>query len=373
MLRKALPENKTLVIDALIFENGKAYGYQEYLFNLLDYFYEHRDDFSFKRILIACPESQRQFFSKYAAKFEIACFKITNKLWHLVAQNHLERKLKLTKNDCVLFTYNYSSFFKRCAHVLVMHDLLYLRKSYLPNRLMRWQRKLSIPVSLRKADRIIAISEFTKKDILRHYKIEENKITTVYNYFNFQKYTVTESYFKCEKPYFISICSAACHKNTATVLKAFMRFCSCNDEFHIIFVGGLKNLKSEAYHIYDNMREDIKRRIHILSSISNEELGMIYRNARGFVSLTLFEGLGMPIVEAMYFNLPMVLSDLEIFKEIADVDCAVFVQPFDIEATAKAMLDIADRTEMVNTSSLVQERFSQEKTSERYIQILNTF
>ena len=371
MQRKTSPVGNLLVIDALIFENRKAFGYQEYLFNLLDYFFEKREYLSYERVIVVCPENQMQFFQKYQECIDIVGFRVKNKMQHLIAQNVFERKLKLKKTDTVLFTYNYSSFFKCCRHILVIHDLLYLRKKYLPNKRMRYQRKISVPISLCCADKIIAISEFTKKDILGHYKVPEDKIITIYNYFNFEKYTLTERYFKCPRPYFISVCSTAYHKNTITVLKAFERFCKTNSNTDIVFIGGLEDKSSEAYIFYESLPDDNRKRIHFLADVSNSELGMIYRNAKCFISLTLFEGLGMPIVEAMYFNLPLILSNLEVCREIASGATVQFVDPFDIEQIVIAMHKNADSNASVSSCDLVKERFLKENTSGKYIDLLN--
>ena len=363
--------DKTLVIDALIFKNGKAYGYQEFLFNLLDYFSEHRYSFNYVRIILACPKSQTIYFEKYNSKFEILGFNAENKKNHLLVQNRLEKNLQLKKDDVVLFTYNYSSLFKHCKHVLIVHDLLYLRKRYLPKRLMRWQRKIFMPISLKKADKIIAISEFTKKDIINNYKVNNSKICTIYNYFNFNKYFPIDNYFKCERPYFVSICSNAFHKNTVSVLKAYKLFCEQDNEHDIVFIGSLSDNTSEAFIEYDSFPIGIKNRIHILSHISNEELGMIYRNAKCFILLTLFEGLGMPIVEAMYFNLPLILSDLDVCREVVGNAHANFVNPFDIQKIKELMLEIIKSKNTINTNSIIKERFSQENTSGKYIELLN--
>ena len=371
MTFKAINSDRILVIDALIFKNGKAFGYQEFLFNLLDYFAEHRESLDYARIIIACPKSQIKYFEKYNSKFEIIGFNAECKKNHILIQNRFERQLYLKKSDVVLFTYNYSSLFKNCKHVLVVHDLLYLRKKYLPKRLMRWQRKIFMPISLNKADKIISISDFTKNDIVNNYRVDSSKICTIFNYFNFNKYLPVESYFKCDRPYFVSICSNAYHKNTVSVLKAFKLFCKQDKKHDIVFIGSLSDTASEAYIEYESLDLEIKDRIHILSHISNEELGMIYRNAKCFISLTLFEGLGMPIVEAMYFNLPLILSDLEVCREVVGNVKASFVNPFDIEEIKDVMLKNISETKIINTKSIIQERFSQDKTSGKYIELLN--
>lgn len=364
--------NRRLYIDALIYKKNKAYGYQEYLFNLLDYFYCVRETINYAEVVLLIPQAEIESFKRYGDVFKIMPFAIQSKLQHLKIQNTLNRYITFNANDVILCTYNYSSLRKYCHQVLVVHDLLFLRKRFLPNYFMRMQRKISIPISLKKSDKIIAISNFTKNDIMNNYKIPQSKIVTIYNYFNFKKYTITEDYFKCTKPYFVSICSNAYHKNTISVLRAFEDFCKTDANFDIVFVGSLTNQQTEAYKFYQNLSNDIKKRIHLLSHISNENLGMVYRNAKCFISLTLFEGLGMPIVEAMYFGLPLILSDLEICREIVSDNPAFFVNPYDITVISNAMKVVAYEKHTKKDEN-IRVRFSQENTSKKYIELLNSF
>lgn len=100
---------------------------------------------------------------------------------------------------------------------------------------------------------------------------------------------------------------------------------------------------------------------------------MIYKNAKCFISLSLFEGLGMPIVEAMYFDLPLILSDLEICREIAQDVNAWYVDPLNISQVVSVMFDSIRQDNLYKSSEIVKERFSQENTSEKYISLLNSF
>jgi len=139
-------ERRKLIIDALIFKWGKSYGYQEYLFNLLEYILKNRDFLEYERVSIVCDISQKKYFERYSKKINIITFNVANKLAQLFVQSTLKWRLRLTKNDVILFTYNYSSLIKQCKHVLVIHDLLYLRKKLFPYFLMRIQRLFYILV-----------------------------------------------------------------------------------------------------------------------------------------------------------------------------------------------------------------------------------
>lgn len=361
-----------LVIDALIFQNTKAFGYQEYLFNLLDCFYEYKDHILYDKIIIACDITQKKHFEKYRDKFDIHGFEIKNKLMHLCLQTFLAKLLNLKKNDVVLFTYNYSALIKRCKHVLVVHDLLYLRRNYLPNVLMRIQRRIYLPISLRLANVIIADSCFTKDDIIEYYKIKEDKINTVYIYLNLTKYKESDKNKSLlpKKTYYISVCSTAVHKNTITVLKAYEKYVKEGGAKNIVFIGGLSDRKSQSYKYYDGLSTIIKEKIIFYKNISNAQLSVLYANAYAFLSATLFEGFGMPVVEAMFFNLPEIVSDLKVIKEICHEKVCYF-NPANYNELAIKMFELENNITKIDNKEYVINNFSEKNTSMKYIEILN--
>lgn len=366
----------TLAIDCLIFKNAKAFGYQEYLFNLLDYFYEHRSELEYRKVIVACPASQVACFKKYADKFDVIGFNAESKAQHLLCQQFFALKLHLKKDDAILFTYNYSPFLKICRHILVVHDLLYLRKNYLPNKSMRIQRRMYLPHSVKTADKIVAISEFTKNDICRAFKTDERKIEVIYNYFNFSKYEASDKNQQNQiekadisRNYILSICSGAAHKNTISVLRAFEIVAVQNSDICLYFVGGITEKTSECFAFYSSLDEKIKKRIKFFYNISNFELGILYRNARLFISATLFEGLGMPIVEALYFNVPVLLSNIEICREVAG-EKAVYFEPLNIDDILQKIMLVISSNEKKTTQGYVLEKFSENATSAKYIELV---
>ena len=210
-----------LIIDCLIYKKNKAFGYQEYLFNLLNYFSLHIDSFKYKEIIIVCDKEQTIYFKQISERFNIKAFSSNTKLKQIISQNLLKYKLNIKKDDVILYTYNYSSIIKQGKSILVIHDLIFKRKEYLPNRLMRIQRKFFIPISIKNADKIIAISNATKDDIILHYQTSSLKIETIYNYFNFRKFhpiNNTEKTKQIQSKYFLSVSSMAKNKNIITLL-----------------------------------------------------------------------------------------------------------------------------------------------------------
>ena len=361
--------DRSLVIDALAYQRNKAFGYQEYLFNLLNYFFEYREQLKYERIIVVCDQTQNDDFLQFKDKFEIVDFRVPNLLFRFYAQFIFPYKLGLCKQDVILHTANYSSLIKNCINILVIHDLLYLRKKMLPNFLMRLQRRIYVPRSVALADVIIAISEFTKQDILQNIPQSRVKnIVCIYNYFNFEKYKLGSKKSKClvDCSYFLCVSSSAYHKNMITVLKAFEKFCSLNKKLNFCFVGDFGN--SEACTYYEGLNVDVRERIHILKNISNAELSLLYADCEAYVTATLFEGLGMPIVEAMYFNAPLILSDLEVCREVSN-NQGVFFDPNSADELCAKMLNFVKPH--INSHDYVVDKFAAINTSQKYIDILN--
>lgn len=362
-------KKRILVIDALVYERNKAFGFQEYLFNLLNYFYIHRDSILFERIILICDEKQIDDFTRFGDKFDIVGYKISNLFLRYIIQTKAPFDLKLKKSDVVLNLCNYSALFKRAKNVLVIHDLLYLRKDLLKSVLMRFQRKLYVPRSVSLADLVIAISDFTKCDILEHLKNSSNvPVVKIYNYFNFDKFIIDYSRNKENNidSYFLSVSSSAYHKNTITVLKAFEKFCQHNDDKKMYFVGLISEPSSLQY--YNQLDPEIKARIKIFSNISNSELGVLYNECDAYISASLFEGLGMPIIEAMFFNAQLIISDLKITREITD-NKAFFFNPISYEELFVIMLNI--KKAKTDTRSYVLDKFSSDETSRKYVEKIN--
>ena len=234
---------------------------------------------------------------------------------------------------------------------------------------MRFQRRTFVPRSISIANATIAISDFTRNDILKNIKCADaNKIYKIYNYFNFKKYSVfcNNEKINYNSKYFLTISSTAYHKNVITILRAFEKYCDFNKDVDLFFVGYLGN--AESFVFYNKLNDSVKKRIHILSNISNYEISKLYLGCEAYISATLFEGLGMPIVEAMYFNAPLILSDLEICKEVSN-EHAIFFNPRDFQELFEILLDY--KKEKTDTKTLVMDKFSAFNTSQKYIDLLN--
>ena len=331
--------------------------------------YSHRDLILYDDIIIVCIASQQRCFGKYADKMSIKAYNCDSIFKRLMLQTWMPFHLSLNKRDLVLHTANYSSLIKKATSVLVIHDLLFKRKTLFPYRLMRYQRRFYLPLSIVNADKIVAISQFTKTDIECYYKkLCRNKVVVIYNYFNFKKYPSAIGGIKKEK-LFILVCSSAVHKNTITVLKAFNLYCTAGGTYNLVLVGALKK-GTVAANYYEQLPAAIKERIVMYNKISNSLLAELYQKSSAYISASLFEGLGMPIVEAMYFNLPVILSDYPVFHEVS-LGKGIYFNPLDETDLVKKMLYVQKHSISVSYMQQVLEFYSEQNTSQRYIDLFN--
>lgn len=361
-----------LIIDIIDFKHGRAYGYEEYLLNLLHHIACHRHELLVDDVVLACQTSQYEYLKcEFKDAFNYFTLKGCSYFKCFYNSYRLPRLLGLSVEDVILYTGNYMPLWgRKCRKVLVIHDLLFKHPEFCSSSLyfllFRLQRYIYVPVSLRKADKVIAISDFTKKEIMRYYDKDSDKIVTIYNYFNFNKYDDQEKLTinPIGKPYFLSICSGAKHKNHETMLRAFNEYSITNKTDNFVIVG---SLYPTAQEYFESLSLGVRNRIVILSHISNADICYLYRNAKGYIAASLFEGLGMPVVEALYFNLPTYLSDTDIHREVS-FNKAYYFSPADWKSLAELL---QNNTVPANLKELIESRYSENNTSSRYISVIN--
>lgn len=362
-----------LIIEALSLNYNKYFGYQEYLFNLLKYIMKHRNEVMVDKIIILCKDCDISAFEQYQPVLELRHFEVKNSLDRYILLNTLGKKINLCSNDIILFTNNYSSFRKYCRHILVIHDLLYLRKEYAPNLFFRLQRFLFVPRSVKIADRVIGISKWVKNDIVSSFNKDSSKVIAIYNNFDFSKFesgiVSAEIIRLCENNnYFLVVCASAAHKNTISTLLAFEKYKQLGGRNSLIVLG---KFSDEQKTIVAKMAWHVQNDIHNISNISNADLGYLYKNAFAYISATLFEGLGMPIVEAMYFGLPCIVSDLPVIREVTD-NLAIYFNPLDINQLVHCMFATKyDANQSDIQKKTMQIKYSGINTIGKYIALIN--
>lgn len=358
----------SLFIELIGLEKGKAFGFQEFAFNLLTYFYNHREAILFNRIVIWCKDTEKDMFRQFQDRFVIEGFAYSSLIGRHWLQTILPIKFKLSKDDLLFSPGNYSGIFKCCPELITIHDLLFKRKEWLPSRLIRLQRNILFPISIRKSDKIIAISRYTKSDLESYYPCAKGKTEVIYNSFNFEKFK-EEVESSIEDEYFLAISTNADYKNQKTIIKAYEKYSKLGGKKLLVLIGKV-DADSEAVKEYNRLSAEIKEKIIWKCNITNAELGTIYRKASCFISASLFEGLGMPIVEAMAFDIPVLLSDTPIHREVS-MEAGTYFPPLDDSYLANLMYD--EKYNERRFTHEVLKQYSDENTAAKYIDVINSF
>ena len=264
----------------------------------------------------------------------------------------------------------------RCRSVVTIHDVIHLMfPQYLPNRLAFSYAKWSITQAAQRSTRVMTVSQSSKRDILRFVDTEPDKIDVIYNAYDerFAMEPAEEDVVRVRERYQLTdefvlyAGNVKPHKNLERLI----------DAFAIVRKRGLDHLKlvliGDEMSKYSALRRAVhKHQLHkyvrFLGYLPEETLAVMYRLAGVFVFPSLYEGFGLPPLEAMASGTPVVTSNVSSLPEVAG-DAAVLVDPYDPQAIAdgiyRVLTDETLRREMVHKGIARAGQFSWEQSARR--------
>lgn len=218
-------------------------------------------------------------------------------------------------------------------------DLLY--PDFMPGRLSKYVAPAQIRATLSRSDGLLAGSENTKQDLIDYFDVPERKITRVYPGIEsrFCESDATEdraviAELGIEGDYVLFRADPRAHKNEERVLRAFASATPGGSTVRLVGVGD-RELSPERFdHLLSTL--DLKGRTHWLDAEAENHLPALLRGARLFVYPTLYEGLALPVVEAMACGVPVVTSRNAALRELAE-GAAKLVEPSSVEDLAGAI------------------------------------
>lgn len=265
--------------------------------------------------------------------------------------------------------------------LLTVHDIIpfSIREGpVLEDDKFNWYKK-SITSSINNATKIVTVSYYSKKAIIEKFNISEDKIDVIYNGLDAEA-----NQENCRKKgvqlladkrlsrdnYFIYIGGFYERKNTIRLVKAFKKLLKDHPYYKLVVTGdsgaGKNNdYISNRFKLFEKEVSDIKKNVHFMGFISREELNMLIANARALIYPSIYEGFGLPILEAMILRTPALCSNNTVLPEIGE-DAALYFDPFDVESIYHSMLTIINdsklRTEKINLGINRAKHFSWEKS-----------
>ena len=284
-------------------------------------------------------------------------------LWTQFQLPKIYRKLK----SSLLFSpIPEAPLFSKSRYVVMCHDLIPLRFPRQLSPLTNYFRYI-VPLVLKGAEHIICNSQATAKDITNFYGISEQKITSIllaYDATNFRYLKEKGTEKVNNNPYFLYIGRHDPYKNIHRSLAAFAAIPHSQD--YQFWLAGATDprftpqLKQQAREL------GIEDRVKFLNYVSYRELPIIINNAIALVFPTLWEGFGLPVLEAMACGTPVLTSNLSSLPEVTG-DAALLIDPYKVEEITEAMKTIANdtqlRSRLSNLSLQQAQKFSWQKTA----------
>lgn len=224
--------------------------------------------------------------------------------------------------------------------LVTVHDLSYVR---LPETTMPgMERHLNtwVPASVERASHVIAVSEATRQDLIELYDTPLQKISVLYHGVTaeFQPIedpaclaTVRRKYGLGDKPFILSVGTIQLRKNYRRLIQAFARL---DPTLHLVIVGGKGWYCEDVFA--EVSRQQLTERVHFLGFVEEGDLPLLYNTADLFVYPSLYEGFGLPVLEAMACGTPVVAADASALPEVVG-QAGLLVDPYDVEAMAEVM------------------------------------
>jgi glycosyltransferase involved in cell wall biosynthesis len=256
--------------------------------------------------------------------------------WEIVSS--LTRKFpiieSMCKSDLYHIPHNYAPLNQLHKTVVTLHDAMFL--THPEPHLGHKKLAEIIPAFAKKCKAIITCSEYSKHDIVNYMDIEPDKVHVIYwgidhEHFYYKKNIKNEreyleKKFNLKRPYFLSVSCGIGRKNTPKLINDFLKFVSQDTKNDLVLVW-----RSPSKEIIDRIKNHpYGNKIHILSNINDSELVYLYRGATALFFPSLYEGFGLPVLEAMACGIPVVTTKSSSLPEVGG-DAAIYVDPYSDE------------------------------------------
>ncbi len=265
---------------------------------------------------------------------------------------------------------------KKVKKVVTIHDLIVWRYPHLFPLFDRNVYRTKMRHSCKIADIVVAASEQTKRDLQEFLHVPEQKIRVVYQSCDpiFWKPVTDEakadvrSRYQLPEHYLICVGTIERRKNQASVVDALAKL---PEELHLVIVGGHRT------NYYDTVCGTIKRlglenRVHILDKAQFADFPSLYANADMSMYVSEFEGFGIPVLESMCCDTPVITSNVSSMPEVAG-DAAFYVDPRDVaDIAAKALQLYSDenlRLQLVEKGREQRQKFATEVISRQMVDL----
>lgn len=255
-------------------------------------------------------------------------------------------------------------FFKN--KVVVLHDITFIRYPKTFVRSFRLFYRFLMPITLKTSKMICSVSDFSATEISNYYHYPKEKISVLYNAIGGNFKPVLESPCNSEK-YILAVSSVKENKNFSFILKTFEAVLEKENDVKLYIVGDL-NAKSFNSINIDWIKNNPK--VCILGRVTDDELIRLYSNAIVFLFPSLYEGFGIPVLEAQACGCPVIASNTSSLPEVLE-NSALLLPPNDTSLWQNAIIELCQngkmRRKFIERGFENIRRFSWQKSAEKMV------
>ncbi len=273
----------------------------------------------------------------------------TDPLYSIGEQLRIPTQLRRANIDVFHAPHYTLPFTTPCNSVVTIHDCIHLLfPQYLPNKIAHIYARAALWIAANKSSRILTVSEASKNDILRFFNIDPQKITVIPNGIDRQftvkpsaeEIAIVQERYQLKSPFLLYVGNVKPHKNLERLIDAFFQ----------LRKDGLKTLTlliiGDEITKYTTLRRTVHRyqlhkHVRFLGFVPSDTLSILYRLADAFVFPSLYEGFGLPPLEAMASGAPVVTSNVSSLPEVVG-NAARLVDPYDVASISEGIQTVLE-------------------------------
>lgn len=316
---------------------------------------------------------------------EIIDWRLPNKALDFSSRFFREPKIDRLFSPDLVFSPHFNLLnVKKMPRVLTVHDLSFVRQPYFftaRKRFWHWQQ--DVPRQIKNASHIIAVSEFTKADIIDYFKIPAERVSVIYSGIDRSLRRLSElneelidfrKKRELDRPFILYLGAFEPRKNIISLIRAFniLKKEAFYRDWRLVLAGGSRWLDGDLDK--EAGSSPFSGDIIFLEKISDEEKVLLYNSAKVFVYPSFFEGFGFPPLEAQACGVPVVSSDRASLPEILG-DSALLFNPWRLKelylGVKTLTQDSAVREKMIKLGLDNASRFSWEKSARETLEIFS--
>ncbi len=226
------------------------------------------------------------------------------------------------KKNYLIFSFTGLGSILVSRKVMTIHDLSFLENPKWFSKAYYWWYKVMTPLAVKTSKRIITVSEFSKKEIIRFYPfLKENQITVAHSAVDKECFKPQNNIAQKKERFALAVSSMDPRKNFSQLIQAFADIKDCK-----LYIVGSHNRVFTHTTAAATQNEHIK----FLGRVSDEKLVSLYNSACCFIFPSIYEGFGLPPLEAMSCGCPVLASDIPVIHEVCG-DAAIYFNPFDCQ------------------------------------------